>query len=125
MVTKLEEGVKSLFIAEELTNLAENLAKINLVMEEVQRNALDVILKINQDAQLSIHYSKVVVMKLKNICESLLFILEDEHSEEVYKDAIQVYLDESKLIKPDIESAIDKLVNVGSRSTEGNHYYFS
>ena len=124
LVTKLEEGVKTLFIAEELTNLAKNLAKVNIAMEKVQRDALNVILKINQDAQLAIHYSRVVVMKLKNICNDLLFILEDEHSEEVYKDAIQVYLDESKLIMPDIESAIDKLVTVGARSTEGTHFFF-
>ena len=118
-VGSLKEGVKGLFIAEELTKVAKTLAVLNIEMEIKQRQALNEILAINVDAQLAIDSSRVVVSKLKNICDTLIYILDAVPDKEGLKAAIETYLDESKLLDPFVDKAIEKLTKVSAESVKG------
>ena len=118
-VGSLKEGVKGLFIAEELTKVAKSLAVLNIEMEIKQRQALNEILAINVDAQLAIDSSRVVVSKLRNICDTLIFILDAVPDKDGLKAAIETYLDESKLLDPFVDKAIEKLTKVSAESVKG------
>ena len=119
VVGNLKEGVKGLFIAEELTKVAKSLAKLNIDMEAKQKEALNAILKINVDAQLAIDSSRLVVIKLKNICETLLFIFDALPDLEGLKAAISTYLSESKELSPHVDKAISRLTTVSAESVKG------
>ena len=103
LVNSLNEGVKGLFIAEELTKVAKSLNTLNVQMEQRQRTALKVIMNVNRDAHLAIDSSRRVVSKLRNICDELLFILNFEKSDEMLRAAIVTFIDEAKLIDPDVK----------------------
>ena len=119
VVGNLKEGVKGLFVAEELTKVAKSLAKLNIDMEAKQKEALNAILKINVDAQLAIDSSRLVVIKLKNICETLLFIFDALPDLEGLKAAISTYLSESKELSPHVDKAISRLTTVSAESVKG------
>ena len=122
VVGSLKEGVKGLFIAEELTKVAKSLAVLNIQMEQKQKDALDAILAINVDAQLAIDSARVVVTKLRNICDTLIYILNALPEEAGLKAAIETYLDESKLLDPFVDKAIEKLTTVSAESVKGITY---
>ena len=119
VIGSLKEGVKGLFIAEELTKVAKSLAVLNIEMQIKQRQALNEILAINVDAQLAIDSSRVVVSKLRNICDTLIFILDAVPDKDGLKAAIETYLDESKLLDPFVDKAIEKLTKVSAESVKG------
>jgi len=123
VIANLKEGVKGLFIAEEMTNVAKGLASLNIEMEDKQKEALDSILKINVEAQLAINSARVVVSNLRNICDVLIYILNNVQNEEGLKIAIETYLEESKLLDPDVDKAIEKLSTVSAESVKGNTSY--
>ena len=108
-----------MFVAEELTKVAKSLAKLNIDMEAKQKEALNAILKINVDAQLAIDSSRLVVIKLKNICETLLFIFDALPDLEGLKAAISTYLSESKEFSPHVDKAISRLTTVSAESVKG------
>lgn len=118
VVGKLQEGVKGLFIAEELTKVAKSLAELNIQMEAKQKEALDSILKINVDAQLAIDSARLVVVKLKNICDILIVILENMQDDVGVKIAIETFLEDSKSLSPHVDKAIDRLTKVSAESVK-------
>ena len=120
MIGDLKEGVKGLFIAEELTKVAKNLAVLNIQMEIKQKEALDAILAINVDSQLAIDSARVVVSKLKNICDTLIFTLDNIPNKGGFNAAIKSFLAESKLLDPFVSEAIEKLSTVSAESVKGN-----
>ena len=119
IIGNLKEGVKGLFIAEELTKVAKSLAVLNIQMEQKQKDALNAILAINIDAQLAIDSSRVVVSKLRNICDTLIFMLDSVPDEAGLKATIETYLGETKLLGPDVDKAIEKLITVSAVSVKG------
>ena len=74
-------------IVEELTNIAKYITKLNVQLGKRQKEALKVILEIHQDAEKALDSARVVE-KLKNLCDDLIFILEDGSSDEDIKFAI-------------------------------------
>ena len=88
-------------------------------MEAKQKEALNAILKINVDAQLAIDSSRLIVIKLKNICETLLFIFDALPDLEGLKAAISTYLSESKELSPHVDKAISRLTTVSAESVKG------
>ena len=119
-VGRLKGGVKDLYIAEELTKFAKSFAKLDMTMDNNEKEGVETILAINVDAQLAIDASRVVVTELKNVCDTLLLILNNFADQQGLKDAISTYLSESKLIDPKVDAAIEKLTIVIAKSIEGN-----
>ena len=115
----LQEGVAGLVMAEESTKLAKSLALLNLQMTRKQNDALKAILAINVDSQLAIDSSRVVVNKLKNICDTIIFFLDAAPDKDGLSTAIKMYFDESKLLDPHVDKAIDKLTKVSNESVKG------
>jgi len=114
MVDDLKQGVKGLFIAEELTSVAKSLNKLNVDMEQKQRQALQVIMNVNRDAHLAIDSSRRVVTKLRNLCDDLIFTLSFEESDEMLQIAIETYLAETKIMDGDVKEAISKLTRAAA-----------
>ena len=119
MVKDLQNGVKGLFIAEELTKIAKTLLELNIEMGKKQKEALTVILSVHEESLLAINYARVVVMKLRNICKDLLLVLEIESSKSILESAIDVYLAEGKLMEGDVQKAVDKLTRASAKAVSG------
>jgi len=123
IVANLKDGVKGLFIAEEMTNVAKTLLALNIEMGKQQKDALTVILQVHEEALLAINSARIVVTKLKNICDDLIYILEVEESEEMLMFAIETYLEEGKLMEKNVEEAVDKLTRASAKAITGKRHF--
>lgn len=108
-----------MFIAEELTAVATSLAQLNVQLEAKQANALKTILDINTSAQLAIDASRLVVTKVKNMCNDLITIMEHLNTEQGLKIAIETFVSEAKLLEPDVDDAVTKLTTVAAKAING------
>ena len=104
---------------EELTNIAKYVAKLNTKLGKKQKDALNLILEVHRDSKLALDRARIVFEKLKNLCDDLIFILEDGSEDEDIKFAIKAFIDEGKIMEEHIHKAIDQMTIVVASATKG------
>ena len=124
LVAGLQESIMKLWRAEELTKIGQSLAELNVELETKQKEALKVIVQIHVDAMLAIDASRLVVTKLKNVCTSLILILDNLATDEGLKIAIETFLDEAKRLNADVDAAVLRLTTVSLASSKGICFTF-
>ena len=125
MINDLKAGVKSLFIAEGLTNVAKSLAALNIHMEDKQKKSLDVIIKVNTDCLLAVDAAKVVVTKLKNICDLVLVFLRKGKNQDMMNGAIKAFVQESKTMEKPVGDAIVLLTKASTSSVKRKFHSYT
>ena len=119
IVSNIRTRVESLYITEELTNFVAKIKKVDMGLEQPQIDSLNVIREIHSDVKEAILLCKLAVMDLKSNCKAVLRILQLESNKENFNSAIRKFLNLSKSLKPKIDNALEKLIVVISRSSEG------
>jgi len=125
IISKLQDGIKSLFVAENLLSLAQTLSKLNYQLEKEQQKAVDVIINTNTNSLLAIQSARIIITKLKNICKAAVRVLNRKKDEESLKIAIQVYLTSSTRVVPEIEKAMVKFTKVTGDSVRGKFIIYT
>jgi len=118
LVKDLKSGVKNLFIADGLTNVAKSLAALNIHMQDQQKKSLDVIIRVNTNCILAIDSAKVVVTKLQNICDLVLVYLGSDKNQDMMNGAIKAFVKEAKTLEAPVGDAITKLTTASSDSVK-------
>ena len=119
LIVNLQSGVKNLMIVEELTNVAKYVSNLNVELGKQQKEALKVILEVHQESEKALDSAKLVVDKLKNLCDDMIFILEDGSSDEDIKFAIKTFVEEGQLMEKHVKEAIDRLSDTAVKASKG------
>ena len=106
-------------IVEELTNVAKYVSNLNVELGKQQKEALKVILEVHQESEKALDSAKLVVDKLKNLCDDMIFILEDGSSDEDIKFAIKTFVEEGQLMEKHVKEAIDRLSDTAVKASKG------
>ena len=121
LISNIKDGIDSLFITEQLTHIAKILGDLNVDMQTKQKEALSTILGVNTKAVVAISSARTVVARIKNICDTLLFVLKNTQlndDKEKVKIAIDIFLKESKILQPIIDKSVEKMSEVSAESVQ-------
>ena len=102
-----------------MSEVATTIAKLHYSLDESQQTAFDDILNINKDSLLAIDAARVVVMKLKSITGLAVYAVNLDESEVYYRAAVDVFVQSSVDVPPEIEDAIEKIIIVKADSSKG------
>jgi len=112
LVSNLKGGVKSLYIGDILTDVANSINKLEDKLGDKQQKAYDDIVKIHKDSLQAINCARVVVTKLKSITARVVSSLKLHQNEETYAAAVQVFLTTSTEVTPEVKNTIGKIIDV-------------
>ena len=107
-----------------MTNVAKEMRHLTSHMGSSERDSIDTIVNINNDAAVAIGAARAVVLKLESTCDIVLPILRKKADEHQLNLAINSYLDKTKLLNPTISTAVDKLITVSAQAVKGDTLLF-
>ena len=125
IISSIQNGIESIFITEQLTHVAEILAKPNVEMQSKQKEAMGTIQDINTKAVRAIYNAQTVIVRIKSIFDKMLFVLKKTqviNDKLKFNVAIFIFLDESKFIQPIIDRAVEKMSEVSAESVQSRQF---
>ena len=119
IVNNLKDGLKGFYIGEDVSTIAQELQKQDLNMGQTQRDAITVLITINQDCHSAINAARNIVSSMRSTCESIQKELTQKNRDSV-NNAISKFVSTAESLETKVREAIALSIEVKSDSVLGN-----